>query len=35
VEAVSIEEAVGELNLVDPQGELIRTAEDLGVMVGR
>jgi len=35
VEAVSIEEAVGELNRVDPQGELIRTAEDLGVMVGR
>lgn len=35
VEAVAIEEAVGELNLVDPQGELIRTAEDLGVMVGR
>ncbi len=35
VRAVAIEEAVGELNRVDPQGELIRTAEDLGVMVGR
>ncbi len=35
VEAVAIEEAVGELNRVDPEGELIRTAEDLGVMVGR
>lgn len=35
VRAVAIGEAVGELNRVDPQGELIRTAEDLGVMVGR
>jgi len=35
VEAVAIEEAVGQLNLVDPWGGLIRTAEDLGVMVGR
>ncbi|MDY0268718.1 6-phosphofructokinase [Trichloromonas sp.] len=35
VDAVAIEEAVGALNRVDPEGGLIHTAEDLGVMVGR
>jgi 6-phosphofructokinase 1 len=35
VVAVAIEDAVGALNRVDPAGELIRTAEDLGIMVGR
>jgi len=35
VVAVAIEDAVGSLNLVDPAGELIGTAEDLGIMVGR
>ena len=33
--SVPIEEAVGSLNRVDPNGELIRSAEDLGIMVGR
>ncbi|HEY5673267.1 MAG TPA: 6-phosphofructokinase [Malonomonas sp.] len=32
---VEIAKAVSQLNLVDPDGELIRTAEDLGIMVGR
>jgi 6-phosphofructokinase 1 len=35
VVAVDIDEAVGNLNLVDPEGELIRTAEALGIMTGR
>lgn len=35
VVAVPIEDAVGSLNQVDPRGELIRAAEDLGIMVGR
>lgn len=35
VVAVEIEEAVGSLNLVDPDGELVHTAESLGVMLGR
>ena len=33
--SVDIECAVGELNLVDPEGELVTTAEALGIMVGR
>jgi len=33
--AVPIEEAVGSLNLVDPDGELVGAAEDLGIMIGR
>lgn len=33
--SVDIECAVGELNLVDPVGELVTTAEALGIMVGR
>ncbi len=33
--SVTIRDAVGSLNLVDPQGDLIRTAEELGVMLGR
>lgn len=32
---VEIATAVSQLNLVDPQGELIATAESLGIMVGR
>ncbi len=35
IAAVPIEEAVGELNRVDTAGDLIRTAEDLGVILGR
>jgi 6-phosphofructokinase 1 len=35
VVAVDIDEAVGALNLVDPEGELVRTAEALGIEVGR
>lgn len=35
VVAVEIAKAVSQLNLVDPAGELIRTAESLGIMVGR
>ncbi len=31
----TIEEATRELNLVDPAGEIARTAEDLGIMIGR
>lgn len=32
---VTLEEATGDLNLVDPEGEIVRTAEDLGIMLGR
>ena len=32
---VDIADAVGRLNLVDPDGELVETAEELGIMVGR
>ncbi len=32
---LEISEAVGQLNLLDPQGELVATAEELGIMVGR
>lgn len=35
VAAVPIAEAVGSLNLVDPDGELVRTAEELGIVLGR
>ena len=35
VTSVTIEEAVRELKLVDPDGEIVQTAEDLGIMVGR
>jgi 6-phosphofructokinase 1 len=35
VVSVEIESAVGSLNLVDVEGDLVRTAEELGVMVGR
>ena len=35
VAAVPIEEAVGALNLVDPEGELVKAAESLGIMLGR
>jgi ATP-dependent phosphofructokinase / diphosphate-dependent phosphofructokinase len=33
--SVTIEEAVRELKLVDPDGEIVHTAEDLGIMMGR
>ena len=32
---VEIASAVSQLNLVDPDGELVTTAESLGIMVGR
>lgn len=35
ITSVMIEEATRELKLVDPEGEIVRTAEDLGIMVGR
>ncbi len=35
VVSVEISSAVSQLNLVDPQGELVETAEALGIMVGR
>ena len=33
--SVEIDTAVGALNLVDPEGELVATAEAIGIMVGR
>ncbi len=35
VVAVDIASAVGSLNLVDPEGDLLKTAEALGIMMGR
>jgi 6-phosphofructokinase 1 len=35
VDAVPLAEAVGSLNLVDPDGDLVRTAEELGICLGR
>lgn len=35
VVAVELEKAISRLNRVDPQGELVATAEALGIMVGR
>jgi len=35
VVSVDLVSAVSQLNLVDPQGELVKTAESLGIMVGR
>jgi 6-phosphofructokinase 1 len=35
ITSVSIEDATRDLKLVDPDGEIVRTAEDLGIMVGR
>ena len=35
VVSLPIEEAVESLNLVDPDGALVRTAEEIGIMVGR
>ncbi|PLX80337.1 MAG: 6-phosphofructokinase [Desulfuromonas sp.] len=32
---VDINDAVGQLNLIDPEGELVEAAEELGIMVGR
>jgi len=33
--SVPIEDATRDLKLVDPDGEIVRTAEDLGIMMGR
>lgn len=35
ITSVPIEDAIRDLKLVDPQGEIVRTAEDLGIMLGR
>jgi len=35
ITSVSIEEATRSLKLVDPNGEIVQTAEDLGIMMGR
>ncbi len=35
IEFVDIADAVGHLNLIDPAGQLVETAEELGIMVGR
>ncbi len=35
VVGVEIAQAISRLNLVDPDGELVKTAESLGIMVGR
>jgi 6-phosphofructokinase 1 len=35
ISSVSIADATRELKLVEPDGEIVRTAEDLGIMVGR
>jgi 6-phosphofructokinase 1 len=35
VRSVAIAEAVGELNRVDPDGDLVRTAEEVGICLGR
>ena len=35
ITSVTIESATSDLKLVDPDGEIVRTAEDLGIMVGR
>jgi 6-phosphofructokinase 1 len=33
--SVPLEDATRDLKLVDPEGEIVRTAEDLGIMLGR
>lgn len=35
ITSVPIEDATRNLKLVDPDGEIVRTAEDLGIMIGR
>jgi 6-phosphofructokinase 1 len=35
IDSVTIEEAVGEIKYVDPEGETVRTAEKLGICMGR
>lgn len=35
IQLATLEEAVGVMKSVDPDGELVRTAEDLGIMMGR
>lgn len=35
ITSVTIEEATRDLKLVDPDGEIVHTAEDLGIMLGR
>jgi 6-phosphofructokinase 1 len=34
ITSVSIEEATRDLKLVDPSGEIVQTAEALGIMMG-
>ncbi|MSM38751.1 MAG: ATP-dependent 6-phosphofructokinase [Geobacter sp.] len=35
IRSVAIEQAIRELKLVDPHGEMVQAAEELGIMVGR
>jgi 6-phosphofructokinase 1 len=35
IRSVSIEKAVRRLKLVSPRGEMVRAAEELGIMLGR
>jgi 6-phosphofructokinase len=35
ISTVSIEDATCGLNLIDPEGEIVRAAEDFGIMLGR
>jgi 6-phosphofructokinase 1 len=35
IRSVSIEKAVRRLKLVNPRGEMVRAAEELGIMMGR
>jgi 6-phosphofructokinase 1 len=35
IRSVAIEKAVRKLKLVDPDGEMVRCAEELGIMLGR
>jgi 6-phosphofructokinase 1 len=35
ITSVTIEEATCQLKLVNPDGEIVRTAEDLGIVLGR
>ncbi len=35
IEFIDIADAVGNLNLIDPEGELVETAEELGIKLGR
>jgi 6-phosphofructokinase 1 len=35
ITSVPIEDAIRSLNLIDPDGEMVRHAEALGIMLGR